>query len=110
MPANTQVIGVADLMPADLRPFARIWWTFDLAPGTAAPWLLKTRQGIQVMIPVSAEVAREIGMVAAGFGYRPMRRKLTNLPEILHPLAVLAITDKVTRPEDHPCAGMVFAR
>jgi hypothetical protein len=94
----------------DLRPTARIFWAFDLAPGTAAPWLRQTRQGIEVMIPVSGEVAREIGMVPQGFDFRPMRRKLANVGELLAPLVVVAITDKVTRPEDHPCATWVMAR
>jgi len=96
---------------ADLLPFARIVWSADQAPGAAAPWLLPERGGVRLVIPVSAEVAGAIGMTPDGAGgYRPMRRKATNLPGRLQPLAVLAMTDQVMRPEDHPNPVAIVVR
>jgi hypothetical protein len=97
----------------EVRPAARIWQAWDLAPGTASAWVGTNSKGDQrVMIPVSREVAEAIGLrpsETSPGAFKPMARKLTNLPELLAPYAVLALIDSIRRPETHALATWVVA-
>ncbi|WP_261555533.1 hypothetical protein [Frankia tisae] len=101
-PATVPVVALGAV-----RPMVRIWWAWDLAPSTAAPWV--DSRGT-VNIPVGSAVAEAVGLSGSIFGVRPTKRrcKLANVPAVLRHLVDVAVEQDVTRPEDHPLRAQVL--
>ncbi|MCM3920724.1 hypothetical protein ND748_03410 [Frankia sp. AiPs1] len=100
----------SDVTSTPDRPEARtvrLWWSWDLDPRTAAPWL--SRNGT-INCPVGALVATAVGLDATvtGTGRTKRRCALRNLPAILRGHVDAAIRDHVTNPDTHPMRDLAI--
>ncbi|OAA25490.1 hypothetical protein UG55_1022150 [Frankia sp. EI5c] len=90
-----------------IRPQVRIWWAWDLDPRTASAWI--DGRGT-VNIPVGSDVAPLVGIQGYPTGNGRCKRRclLANVPELLRPLVDIAISQWITRPQDHPMASRIL--
>ncbi|ONH56207.1 hypothetical protein CcI49_27505 [Frankia sp. CcI49] len=94
-----------------IRPQARLWWAFDLDPRTASAWVGRAPGGAYVVnIPVGSDVAPLVGIQGYPTGNGKTRRRclLANVPELLRPLVDIAVSQWITRPQDHPMASRIL--
>ncbi len=92
-----------------VRPYARVWWSWDLDPRTAAPWISDNGA---VNIPVGALVAPLVGLDATvtGAGRTKRRCKVENIPAILSRHVEIAISQWITSPDAHPQRDTAIVR
>jgi hypothetical protein len=82
-----------------------IFFAIFMEPGAAAAFV---DQRGTVRVAVSAEVAHAIGLPRGWAFYRPIRRKVPNVPDLLRRHVEAAISGPVVCPDAHPLAQTVI--